>query len=232
MHSPRHSEAASMMHPSTPCSASSECGGNRSILDGSTGPECFRGRVFFKSTVGPPVLGSTVSIMFQLAFSIQSFENQRRASFQGSRRKARSSHSPRGLEAMATYINLRAPFSPTAHNSIHTVGHPRSYGSDPIKRQKGLIPWQPVPLKSGMARASDPSLSKRAARFLRERSQRETQRLLGRRSLFKKKRKRKRLLRANPWERWEEELVGTKPDKMLARELGRSLGSVSTRRRL
>src|SRR5271163_1744294 len=62
MHSPRQSLGESRMHPSTPCSASTECGGRRSILGVPAVEEDLR-RDFFKSADTAPDSGRAESIM-------------------------------------------------------------------------------------------------------------------------------------------------------------------------
>src|SRR5688572_26605659 len=51
MHWPRHSLGDNITQPSTPCSASTECGGRRSVL--STSAAGLRWRAFFKSAPLP-----------------------------------------------------------------------------------------------------------------------------------------------------------------------------------
>src|SRR5262245_7988517 len=63
MHSPRHSFGASNAQPSTPCSASTECGGSRSTFAGSASSAFLR-RAFFRSA-RPPPWGSIESITAQ-----------------------------------------------------------------------------------------------------------------------------------------------------------------------
>src|SRR2546427_4982034 len=67
MHSPRHSEGERRMQPRTPCSASSEWGGKRSILEGSTMLTRVR-RAFLRSAGEPLLSVATVSIIRELAF--------------------------------------------------------------------------------------------------------------------------------------------------------------------
>ena len=62
MHSPMQSCGESRMQPSTPCSASMECGGSRSIFGMSAVADDFR-RGFFKSSDVVPDSGLTESIM-------------------------------------------------------------------------------------------------------------------------------------------------------------------------
>src|SRR5439155_24684791 len=62
MQTPRHSPGESSTQPSTPCSASIEWGGRRSILAGPVVAALWR-RVFFKSGDTPPASVSTESIM-------------------------------------------------------------------------------------------------------------------------------------------------------------------------
>src|SRR5215831_10720669 len=57
-----HSFGESNMQPSTPCSASGECGGNRSRVGRASPRAAFCRRVFFKSAVAPAV-SETESIM-------------------------------------------------------------------------------------------------------------------------------------------------------------------------
>src|SRR6266571_4138958 len=61
MHWPRQSFGESNTHPSTPCSASGECGGRRSVLTTSV-VLAVRRRVRFKSGAAP-ALSETESIM-------------------------------------------------------------------------------------------------------------------------------------------------------------------------
>src|ERR1039458_8146086 len=49
MHSPTHSFGESSAQPSTPCSASGECGGNRSMVGRASPRAAFCRRAFFKS---------------------------------------------------------------------------------------------------------------------------------------------------------------------------------------
>src|SRR5437588_12740194 len=67
MHSPRHSEGERRMQPRTPCSASREWGGKRSILEGSTMLTRVR-RAFLRSAGEPLLSVATVSIIRELAF--------------------------------------------------------------------------------------------------------------------------------------------------------------------
>src|SRR5688572_20597708 len=62
MQTPRHSPGESSTQPSTPCSASIECGGRRSTLP-RPGVATFWRRVFFRSGDTPPASVSTESIM-------------------------------------------------------------------------------------------------------------------------------------------------------------------------
>src|SRR5580704_15158053 len=62
MHSPRQSGGERRMHPSTPCSASTECGGRRSIFGMPAVSDDLR-RVFFTSADDAPDSGFTESIM-------------------------------------------------------------------------------------------------------------------------------------------------------------------------
>ena len=63
MHSPMQSLGESSTQPSTPCSASGECGGSRSTL-ATSGSAGFRRGVRFKSG-GAPAPSDTESIMAQ-----------------------------------------------------------------------------------------------------------------------------------------------------------------------
>src|ERR1017187_1056784 len=62
MHSPTHSLGESSAQPSTPCSASGECGGSRSMVGRASPRAAFCRRVFFKSAAAPAV-SETESIM-------------------------------------------------------------------------------------------------------------------------------------------------------------------------
>src|SRR5690349_15198623 len=91
MHSPRHSEGERRMQPSTPCLASSEWGGKRSILEGSTMLTRVR-RAFLRSAGAPLLSVATVSIIRD---SLSFLDNRTRTSGQPpaeARAKVRISH--------------------------------------------------------------------------------------------------------------------------------------------
>lgn len=75
------------------------------------------------------------------------------------------------------------------------------------------------------------SLLKRVARaYLAAKNPREKARLLGRQQAGRARLKKARLM-INPWEKWELKLLGTVSDYELARRVGRSQGSVLSKRR-
>ena len=57
------------------------------------------------------------------------------------------------------------------------------------------------------------------------------ERLLRRRALGRKRRRGRVLHRFNPWEKWEEALLGTAPDCLPAPKLGRTRDAVGDKRR-
>src|ERR1019366_6827711 len=56
MHSPRHSFGDNSAQPSTPCSASGECGGRRSTVGRASERSGFCRRAFFKSVPAPALV--------------------------------------------------------------------------------------------------------------------------------------------------------------------------------
>jgi len=83
-----------------------------------------------------------------------------------------------------------------------------------------------------VSRLKHTPLDKATARYLAQKSERQRERLLGRRITKARLRKGRMVRQSNPWERWEDKLLGKAPDRQLARRPKRSLASVAMRRRL
>src|SRR5262245_29232894 len=123
MHSPMHSFGESNTHPSTPCSASTECGGRRSTRPGSAA-DFVRG-VFFKSAAALPV-----SVVVELIMRVakRQFVGENDSNLLENALSLSRAHSPSVSPILAVY-------SQVSHSS---------YGTDPLP-----LTHLPSPIHSG-----------------------------------------------------------------------------------